>query len=115
VSPEGAQGFNVGWQTSGFRRLSLDLDGAAVGDLVQVYTTDVGGGCQTAPYMVQIDYSDGSSRSFQAGSLRSITAPAWPSGTLSLVPGELDKAAADRPYAAPGSPAVWVPNGEFFL
>jgi hypothetical protein len=110
--------FNPAWATSGFRVLRLLRPGRK-GELVRVWTTDVGGSLQQSPWRATITFADGSRRVTAGGFSRTVTPPAWPAGTVSLVDGEMDKVGTDpgtgRPWAAPGSPPIWVPNGEFVL
>jgi len=109
----GAPGSNPNWPTSGFRVVRLAAPGYE-GQIVQIFTTDVGGNCQQSPISVRVEWEDGPVQEFVLGASRTIFPPAWPAGTIGS-PSQLTLPSSSRPPAAPGSPPIWVPLAEWVL
>jgi hypothetical protein len=107
--------YNNSYAFSGFRKLTITYPNAgAVGSFVEVFTTDVGGECRLSEYMVSIVLQSGEQFQFKAGRNLLVAPPMWPTGTIGD-PEELWKTGARRPWEAPGSPPIYVPNGSFYV
>lgn len=108
--------FNPNYIRTGFREIILEQPNAgSLGSIVEIYTTDVGGGCKLSKMDVTATLENGTVLEFRnIGQTLTITPPSWPEGTIGL-PTELRKSSSERDYLWAEIPPIYVPNASFYI